>query len=54
MVILCLLRNENKHAIIFGYISIIDNRDQKENFTIAFLIQFWQFLKRGSIFWDIP
>ena len=46
------LRNENKHVIIFRYISIIDSRDKKEHFTIAFIIEFWRFLKREYIFGD--
>ena len=39
------LRNENKHVFIFRYISISDNRDQTEHFTIAFIIEFLRFLK---------
>ena len=42
------LLNENKHVVIFRNISIIDNRDQKENFTIAFINEFWRFLKRET------
>ena len=45
-VILYPLRYENKHVIIFRYVSIIDNRDQTGNFAMAFIIEVWRFLKR--------
>ena len=48
-VILYPLRNENKHDIILRYISIIDNRGQKDNFTIAFISEFWRFLNGTTI-----
>ena len=44
--------HENKHVIIFRYISIIADRDQKQNVTIAFISEFWRLLKREYFFWD--
>ena len=41
-----------KHVINFINISIIDNRDQKENFAIAVRIEILQFLKREYFFLD--
>ena len=35
------VHNENKPFIISRYISIVDNRYQKEKCTIASIIEFW-------------
>ena len=48
------LRNENKHVIIFRYISIIDNRDEKETFTIAFINRIMVTFKMGVLFLGPP
>ena len=47
------LRNENKHVIFFRYNSIFDNRDQKEHFAIAFIIELCPFVKWGYFFGGI-